>query len=89
MTANLEQTVLEKFRKLSVEKQKDILDLLDFMESGLSESPTDLEVENAKKTLNAAKEKAQSTPPQPSVELWGEFNRIKTLIAEDYENQGS
>jgi hypothetical protein len=23
------------------------------------------------------------------VELWGEFNRIKTLIAEDYENQGS
>lgn len=88
MTANLEQTVLEKFRKLSVEKQKDILDLLDFMESGLSASPTDLEVENARKTLNAAKEKAQSAPPQPATELWGEFNRIKTLIAEDYENQG-
>lgn len=84
MTANLEQTILEKFRKLPVEKQKDILDLLDFMESGLSDSPTDLEVENARKTLNAAKEKAQSASPKPATELWGEFNRIKTLIAEDY-----
>ena len=87
MTINLEQTVLEKFRQLSREQQKDILELLDIMANNISDSPTNLEIKNAREILSSAKTKAKSTPPRPSEELWGEFNRIKNLIAEDYENK--
>jgi len=87
MTTNLEKTVLQKFRQLSKEHQKDILDLLDLMANDSSESPTELETENARRILSSAKQKAKSAPLKPSEELWGEFNRIKNRIAEDYETK--
>lgn len=84
---NLEQTVLEKFRQLSVEKQGDVLQFLDLIEQDISAKPTDAELKQASDILNRAKQRARSNPPQSAEQLWAEFNQVKNAIAEDFENQ--
>lgn len=55
MSAKLEQTVLETFRNLSVEKQKDVLQFLDLIQQDLPEKQTDEEIKQAREILNKAK----------------------------------
>ncbi len=89
MITNLEQTVLEKFRQLSVEKQEDVLHFLDLIQQDLLKKPTDAEVEKARKILSRAKQRAMSNSPKSVQELWTDFNRVKNALAEEYENKGS
>ena len=89
MMPNLEQTVLEKFRQLSVEKQGDVLQFLDLIEQDISVKPTDAELKEARDILNRAKQRAMSSPPQSAEQLWAEFNQVKNAIADDFESQQS
>ena len=89
MITNLEQTVLEKFRQLSVEKQEDVLHFLDLIQQDLLKKPTDAEVKEARKILSRAKQRAMSNSPKSAQELWTDFNRVKNALAEEYENKGS
>jgi hypothetical protein len=87
MINNLEQTVLEKFRQLSQEKQADVLQFLDLIEQDISTKPTDAELKLAKDILSRAKQRAVSISPQSAQQLWAKFNQVKMEIATDFENK--
>lgn len=82
---NLEQTVLDRFRKLSVEKQGDVLEFLNLIEQDFSNKSTDAEREEAKRILEVAKQKAMSNSPKSAQELWSDFHEAKRTIADEYE----
>ena len=87
MMPNLEQTVLEKFRQLSREKQWDVLQFLDLIGQDLDAQPTDAKLQEASDILNRAKQRARSNSPQSAQQLWAEFNQAKNAIADDFENK--
>ncbi|MEA5535528.1 hypothetical protein [Crocosphaera sp. XPORK-15E] len=89
MITNIEKTVLDKFRKLSTEKQQDVLEFLDLIEQDVSEQPTNLEGKEAKEILQRAKERAQSNVSKSVDELWDDFNQVKDQIASEFENKQS
>ncbi|WP_013324178.1 hypothetical protein [Gloeothece verrucosa] len=84
---NLEQQVLETFRKLSVEKQNDVLEFLELIEQEPAKDPTDEELRKAREIINKAKQRARSSAAKSAPELWKEFNQIKNLIADQYEDE--
>ncbi len=89
MITNIEKTFLEKFRKLSTEKQKDVLDFLDLIEQDVSEKNINLERKEAKDILQRAKKRAQSNVSKSIDELWSDFNQVKDQITSEFENKQS
>ncbi|MEA5511109.1 hypothetical protein VB715_15145 [Crocosphaera sp. UHCC 0190] len=89
MITNIEKTVLDKFRKLSNEKQKDVLEFLDLIEQDVSEKATNLDREEATAILKRAKERTQSNVSKSVDELWNDFNQVKDQIASEFENKQS
>jgi hypothetical protein len=85
--ANLEQTVLEKFRQLSLDKQEDVLQFLELIGQDIPLKPTDTEVKEARDILNRAKQRAMSYPPQSPQQLWLKLNHVKNAIADDFETK--
>ncbi|ACK64813.1 conserved hypothetical protein [Rippkaea orientalis PCC 8801] len=87
MITNIEKTILEKFRKLSLEQQKDVLEFLDLIEKNTSEKDINLERKQAKAILQRAKERSQSNISKSVDELWTDFNQVKDQISSEFENQ--
>jgi hypothetical protein len=87
MTTNIEKTVLDKFRKLSTEKQQDVLQFLDLIEQDVSEKPTTLERKEAKEILQRSKKRSRSNVSKSVNELWSDFNKVKDQIASEFEDQ--
>lgn len=86
---NLERIVIHKFRKLSPEKQEDVLDFLDLMQQDLQEKITDKEVKQAREILNRAQKRALASPHKSASQLWDDFSHIKNSIAEEYETKNN
>ena len=84
---NLEQIIINKLRKLSVEKQEEVLRFLDLIEQDLSEKPTPSEIEQAQAILARAKTRALNSAMKSPSQLWNEFDQAKISIAKEYKNQ--
>lgn len=82
---NIEETIINKIRNLSVEKQKDVLQFLDLIDEDLSKKATTGEIEQAREILDRAKKRALTSSVKSESQLWNEFNQAKSSIAESYE----
>jgi cell division septum initiation protein DivIVA len=82
---NLEHIIISKLRKLSIEKQEDVLQFLDLIEEDLSGKQTTAEIEQANEILERAKRRALKSPLKSPSQLWNEFNQAKSSIYEAYE----
>jgi hypothetical protein len=87
MITDLETKVLETFRKLSLKKQQEVVNLLEIIqqESEVDISENDLQI--ATKIINKAKKIALETPPKSPQDLWDKFTEIKDKIATEYEEK--
>jgi hypothetical protein len=84
MITNIEQTLLDKFRQLSQQKQQDVLQFLNLIQPDINPKTTNEELSQAKEILMRAKNRALSTPQKSAQQLWSEFNEIKNDIAQQY-----
>jgi hypothetical protein len=86
--ANLEQTVLETFRKLSPGKQQEVLEFLTLLEQSSQPSEaTAEELAKAHQIITKGLERAKATPPLSSQEIWSKFEQVRGKISSQYQEK--
>lgn len=81
----LEQTILKKLRQLSLEKQQAVLHFLNLLQQDLKTPPTEEENQIVNEVISRGLKRAIFTPSKSTEEIWAEFERVKTKIAEQYD----